>query len=212
MSWARTSGFTKEELRVLQSLSTPARVQTFLNELGTNFEEDGDTCMSPRSVLNCGRAHCVEGAVLGAAAMRLHGRPAQVVELLTTANDDPHVIAIFREGGHWGAVGKTNHAVLRYRDAVYRSLRELVMSFFHEYFLNSNGEKTLRSYTRTLSLAQFDSRGWAVSERDIAYIPRRLEEARHYDLFTPEQITTLRVADQIEIDAGTLVVEKRPRR
>lgn len=211
MSWARESGLTQAELRVLQPLDTPAKVQSFLNELRTNFEEGGDTCMSPRRVLASGKAHCVEGAVLGAAAMRLHGRPAQVVELLTTADDDPHVVAIFRDRGFWGAIGKTNHAVLRYRDAVYRNLRELVMSFFHEYFLNSNGEKTLRSYTRAMSLAQFDSRGWTVSERDISYIPKRLEDARHYDLFDAKQLASLRVADEIEIEAGKLVVEKRPR-
>ncbi len=197
---------------MLKPLKTPSLIQDFLNELRTNFEEGGDTCMSPRSVLASGKAHCVEGAILAAAAMRLHGRPPLLVELLTTADDDPHVIAVFRERGCWGAVGKTNHAVLRYRDAVYRSLRELVMSFFHEYFLNSNGEKTLRSYTRPMNLAQFDARRWTVSEEDITYVPKKLEDARHYDLVDARQIKTLRVADAIEIDAGKLVVEKRPRR
>ncbi len=203
-------GFSARELRALKPLTTPAKVQSFLNELGTNFEQGGDTCMSPRSVLATGKAHCVEGAVLGAAAMRLHGRAPRLVELLTTADDDPHVVAVFQERGFWGAVGKTNHAVLRYRDPVYRSLRELVMSFFHEYFLNANGAKTLRSYTRATSLAQFDARGWAVSEQDISYIPKHLEDAQHYELLEPWQIASLRSADEIEVQAGKLVVEAHP--
>jgi hypothetical protein len=210
VSWASESGFSASELRTLQALKTPARIQSFLNELGANFEENGDTCYSPRTVLREGRAHCVEGAVLGAAALRLQGRPATILELLTTADDDPHVIAVFRDENCWGAVGKTNHAVLRYRDAVYRTLRELVMSFFHEYFLNVNGAKTLRSYTRPMNLARFDSRGWPISERDIDYIPRQLERARHYELLSDSQVSRLRPADDIEVQAGKLVVERPP--
>lgn len=210
MSWRRESGFSADELHVLDRLDSPAEIQSYLNALRANFELEGDTCMSPRLVLRTGSAHCVEGAVLAAAAMRLHGRPAQLVELLTTADDDPHVIAIFRERGFWGALGKTNHAVLRYRDAVYKTLRELVMSYFHEYFLNSNGRKTLRSYTRPMQLSQFDKRGWATSEEPVDYIPKKLEEADHIDLLAEWQVRALRVADPIEIDAGKLIVDRKP--
>lgn len=208
MSW--DAGFSRAELALLRPLKSPARVQDFLNELSTNFELDGDTCRSPRRVLETGEAHCVEGAILAAAALRLAGRRALLMELLTTAEDDPHVVALFQERGHWGAVGKTNHAVLRYRDAVYRSTRELAMSFFHEYFLNSSGEKTLRSITRPLDLARFDARGWAVAEQDVDYIPTALEDAAHYPLVEARQIRHLRAADPIEIEAGKLVVERAP--
>ena len=210
MSWK--SGFSRAELAVLRPLNTPQKVQGFLNELATNFELDGDTCRSPRRVLETGEAHCVEGAILAAAAFRLAGRRALLMELLTTADDDPHVVALFQERGYWGAVGKTNHAVLRYRDAVYRDTRELAMSFFHEYFLNSNGQKTLRSITRPMNLARFDARGWTVSERDVDYIPTALEDAAHYSLLEPWQARGLRAADPIEIEAGKLVVERAPRR
>ena len=210
MSW--DSGFSRAELSVLKPLKTPQRVQDFLNELSTNFELEGDTTRSPRRVLETGEAHCVEGAILAAAAFRLAGRRALLMELLTTADDDPHVVALFQERGRWGAVGKTNHAVLRYRDAVYRDTRELAMSFFHEYFLNSNGAKTLRSITRPMNLARFDARGWPTSEEDVDYIPTALEDAAHYPLVEPWQIKQLRAADGIEIEAGKLVVEKAPKR
>lgn len=108
--------------------------------------------------------------MLAAAALRMHGHRPLVVDLKATEADDDHVIAVFRQHGSWGAISKTNHAVLRYREPVYASIRELVLSFFHEYFLK-NGKKTLRSYSQPVDLSRFDRRGWMTSEEDVWYIP-----------------------------------------
>jgi hypothetical protein len=208
--FGRGSGFTGAELAVFRRLTTPARIQGFLNELACNWERDGETCRSPRAVLRAGEAHCVEGALLAAAALRLHGHRALVVELVATADDDSHLVAVWKERGCWGAIGKTNHAVLRYREPVYRDTRELVMSFFHEYFLNANGKKTLRSFTRPVDLGRFDRRGWMTAAEDLWYIPEAIEGMRHYDLLAPWQIRRLRPADDVEIRAGEILVDPEP--
>lgn len=197
-----------QEFKTLKKLTTPARIQDFLNSLKINFEPYGDTSMSPRRVLREKKAHCMEGAVLAALALRIQGHPPLVMDLKSTSKDFDHVVAPFKINGFWGAINKTNHAVLRYREPVYKSIRELAMSYFHEYFLD-NGVKTLRSYSRPLNLARFDSRGWTMDEKDIWYIPETLDEAKHYPILTPRQIRNLRKADQIEIEAGKLVVERK---
>ena len=135
-------GFTEEELRILRKLRTPVKVQDFVNSLEENFEKNGETCMSPRKVLRERKAHCVEGALLASVALRLQGHKPLIVDLNSAPGDDDHVLAVFRKAGKWGAITKTNHAVLRYREPIYRDIRELAISFFHEYFLNSNGKKT----------------------------------------------------------------------
>ena len=206
------SGLSQGELRVLQRLDTPSKIQDFINSLRRNFELDGETCMSPRTVLRTRRAHCVEGALLAAVALRLHGHKALAVELVATEDDDSHMLAVFKQRGCWGAITQTNHAVLRYREPVYRNVRELVMSFFHEYFLNENGKKTLRSYTRPIDLSIFDKRGWVTAEDDIWYVPEYIEEVHHYDLLTPWHVRNLRPAEPVEIEAGSILVEQEPRR
>jgi hypothetical protein len=210
--FGRGSGLTKAELRVLRPLTTPAKIQDFINGFRRNFELDRETCLSPRTVLRLRTAHCVEGAVLAALALRLHGRKALLVEMVATEDDDSHMLAVFKDRGYWGTITQTNHAVLRYREPVYRNIRELVMSFFHEYFLNENGKKTLRSYTRPVDLAMFDKRGWVTSEEDIWYIPEHIEEVHHYELLAPWQVRNLRPAEPVEIQAGSILVEPEPRR
>jgi hypothetical protein len=206
------SGLAQRELRILQPLDTPSKIQDFINNLRRNFELDGETCMSPRTVLRTRSAHCVEGALLAAVALRLHGHKALAVELVATEDDDSHMLAVFKQRGYWGAITQTNHAVLRYREPVYRSVREVVMSFFHEYFLNENGKKTLRSYTRPVDLSIFDKRGWVTTEEDIAYVPEYIEGVHHYDLLEPWQVRNLRPAEPVEIEAGSILVEPEPRR
>ena len=210
--FGRGSGLSKAELRILAPLDTPSKVQDFVNSLKRNFELEGDTCYSPRTVLRKRQAHCVEGALLAAVALRLHGRKALAVEMVATEDDDSHMLAVFKQRGYWGAITQTNHAVLRYREPVYRSVREVVMSFFHEYFLNENGKKTLRSYTRPVDLSIFDKRGWVTTEEDIAYVPEYIEGVHHYDLLEPWQVRNLRPAEPVEIEAGSILVEPEPRR
>lgn len=199
--------FTKEEIKLFKKLNTPAKIQDFLNKIPVNFEEDGDTCYSPRLVLKNNKAHCVEGALLAASILRFHGHPPLVLDMESTKDDFDHVIALFRKNGFWGAIGKTNHAVLRYREPVYRSIRELVMSFFHEYFLDS-GIKTLRSYTKPIDLKIFDKHDWMTSEEEVWFIPDYLATAPHIKILNKGQINSLRRADEIEIQAGKLTEYK----
>lgn len=201
-------GLTKEELKTLKSLNSPRRVQDFLDAVPANFSVDGDSMMSPRRVLRENRAHCMEGALLAACAFALQGRRPLLLDLTSAKGDDDHVIALFQDHGRWGAVTKTNHAVLRYREPVYRTIGELAMSYFHEYFLD-DGRKTLRSYSHPVDLSRFDRRGWMVDEQDVWYIVDALNEAPHTDILRPGQAKALRRADQIEIDAGKLTQWKQ---
>lgn len=197
-------GLDKEEMKILKSLDSPKKIQDFLNGIPINFEEKGDTCMSPRLVLRNRKAHCIEGAMIAAACLRLNGEKPLVVDMEATKKDFDHVICVFKRGSRWGAIGKTNHAVLRYREPVYKSIRELIMSFFHEYF-DDDGKKNLRSYSLPVDLSRFDHLNWMASEEDVWYIPDYLAKVRHFPILTRSQISGLRKADKVELDAGDVV-------
>ena len=168
-----TGEFTRAELRTLGRLDTPFKIQRFLDhEIGYNKEPNGVTCYSPRGVLRHGVAHCMEGALAGAAALRMHGHPPLLVDL-EAIRDDDHVLAVFRDHGFWGAIAKSNYAGLRFREPVYRTLRELVMSYFEHYY-NLRGEKTLRNYSRPVNLKRFDKTRWMTAEEDVWAIPEHL--------------------------------------
>lgn len=195
--------FNKTESALLKRLDTPAKIQDFLNRLPFNFEKSGETCYSPRMVLKHKTAHCMEGAMFAAAALRGRGFPPLVVDLRATRHDFDHVVAVFQINRRWGAISKTNHAVLRFREPVYRDIRELVMSYFHEYFLD-NGRKTLREYSEPFDLSRFDGRDWMTSKKHLFFIPVALDRAKHRKILTPKQIQNLRPADRIEIEAGKI--------
>jgi len=199
-------GLAKKELSFLKSLNTPKKIQDFLEKLKTNFEDD--TCFSPRTVLKKRKAHCMEAAMLAAAALRINGKKPLVVDLTTTNDDEDHVIAVFRQNKCWGAISKSNHSVLRYRDPIYRSIRELVMSYFNEYY-KDNGKKTLRSYSDPVNLSRFDKLSWMASEKDVWQIPTYLAEVKHIPLLSRNQIAGLRKADKIEIKAGKIVRHRK---
>ncbi len=207
----------ESELKILKKLNTPAKIQDFLNKLPVNFEEDGkETCMSPLSVLKTKKAHCIEGAFLAAAAIWLNkigtGKPL-VVDLRGSNDDWDHVIAVFQAGkgknAKWGAVSKTNHAVLRYREPVYRDIRELVMSYFHEYTDEKNtGKKTLRAFSDAVDLSIF-GKEWIFSDENLWHIHDYLDRVKHFDILDKQQLKQLRKADEIEVKAGELVEWKR---
>lgn len=197
-------GLNHHEYGLLRALRRPQDVQDFLEMLPFNFCTKEDTCFSPRTVLKRGTAHCMEGAMLAALALRLQGRTPLLVDLTAAPHDDDHVIAVFLEGNHWGALSKTNHGVLRYREPIYRDVHELVMSYFHEYF-DSSGKKTLRSFAGPINLSRFDRRGWMTATDDVWYIPEYLTDVRHTPLLTPTQRRKLRTADPVEIRAGEAV-------
>ena len=167
-----------DEFKLPRALTTPAKIQRFLDEeLGYNLEPDGDTCYSPRTVLKKRVAHCMEGAMLAAAALRRLGHPPLLVDL-EAVRDTDHVLAVYRDNGHWGAVAKSDYSGLRSREPVYRTVRELVMSYFEHYF-NPAGEKTLRAYSRPVNLSQFDRHCWTTSEEDVWIVPNYLCDLKH---------------------------------
>ena len=199
--------FDKEELKAIKRLNSPKKIQDFINGLRINFEEKGDSCMSPKMVLKNKKAHCIEGAILAAAILKVQGFKPLIMDLEANDKDFDHVVAVFRQGGFWGAISKTNHAVLRYREPVYGTIRELVMSYFHEYFLD-DGKKTLRRYSLPVDLSRFDKKGWIGSEEDVWYIPEYLTRIKHFNILNKSQIKLLRKADKLEIGAGKLVEER----
>ena len=204
-------GIAKDKLKILKRLNTPKKIQNFLDKMPINFEEDGDTFLSPLAVLEKNTCHCVEGAVLAALALRVNGWPPLLLDLEATDNDLDHVVAIFKQYGKWGAISKTNHAVLRFREPVYNSIRELAVSYFHEYF-DDTGRKNLRNYSAPVNLVRFDKRGWMTSKEDIDYIPEYLTEIKHFPILNRKQIANLRRADKIEIEAGKILEWKNKKR
>jgi hypothetical protein len=192
--------FTAAERAVFRRLRTPEKIQRFLDELAYNKEPGGPTCRSPSRVLRDRTAHCMEGAMFGAAALRLLGYPPLLLDL-EAVRDDDHVLAIFRVRGHWGAVAKSNYSGLRYREPVYRTLRELVMSYFEHYF-NPRKEKTLRGYSRPVSLTRFDSLGWMTAEEDPWMVPEYLCTIAHTPVLAPELVPRLGHVDDRLFAAG----------
>ncbi len=201
-------GLTKNEERVLHGLGTPQKIQDFLNTLPVNFEKKGETDYSPRRVMRERKAHCMEGALFAAAALWLYGESPLIMDLRATDADDDHVVALFRRNGYWGAISKTNHATIRYRDPVYRTFRELALSYFHEYFLNTTGQKVLRSYSRPFDLRRLGE-GWVTAEENLFYIAERLDESRHFSMVPKGNLRLLRSADPIERRAGSITEWKR---
>jgi len=200
--------FTKKELELIRKLNTPAKVQDYLNSLKFNFEENGeDTLESPISIMRKGKAHCAEGAILGAYILSKHGYQPLLVHLMTTKSDFSHLIVPFKQDGLWGALSKTNHAVLRYREPVYKNIRELVMSYFHEYFLDS-GVKTLRQYSKPLNLNIFE-KGWEGTEGNLWGIDNELYKIKYYDIAPKKVVRKFRKAEKIEIEAGKIEEHKK---
>lgn len=195
-------------------LTTPSKIQDALDMLAFNTEEKGPTHHSPEGVLAAGRAHCIEGALLAAAALWVHGEPPVIMNLSPKLGkgDFDHVIALYRRNGYYGAISKTNHSVLRFRDPVYRTLRELVLSFFHEWFLPS-GEKVLECYSQPLDLRRFGA-GWVTGE-DPWYISDALSDAPHYYFVPAGMWRFVRRVSALERQAAGLPewpVSKRKRR
>jgi hypothetical protein len=172
--------FTSGELRALRALRAPAGIQRALEEMPYHH---ASTAWSPRRVLRAGTSHCLEGAVFAAAALRVLGFPPLLLDL-EAVQDTDHVIAVFRVEGRWGAIAKSNFSGLRYREPVYRSIRELVMSYFEGY-VNFRGERTLRAHSRPVNLARFDGRDWMTSDNDVWWIAEHLVAVPHLRLLTP---------------------------
>ena len=170
-------GFTRAELRTLRALKTPAGIQKFVDELPYNLRFDA---RSPRKVLHDRTGSCLDGSIFAAAALRVLGFPPLIFDL-EADHDTDHVVAIFKVRGHWGAVAKSNFTGCRYREPVYRNLRELALSYFNVYF-NLRFERTLRRYSRPVNLARFDDRNWMTTDKPIWFIAEHLCEIPHTPL------------------------------
>jgi hypothetical protein len=202
-------GLRHDEFAVLRRLSTPEKIQAFVNAVPANHELAGETIHSVRDVLRQRRAHCIEGAFVAACALWMHGEPPLVMHLDCAETDWPHVIALFRRGRSFGAISKSNGAVLRFRDPIYRSLRELALSYFHEYF-DKQGRKTLRSYSQALDLRRVDPALWVTCPTACREAHDRITELRHYPLISQRQARLLTRRDGFERKAARQVEHPRP--
>ncbi len=169
------------ERKAFKKLSNPLKIQDFLDSLPINFEREGDTHLSPRHVLKAHTAHCIEGALLAAAALLYHGQKPLLMDFTTKSYDEDHVVALFQYKGYWGALSKTNHPMLRWRDPIYKTPRELAVSYFHEYFMFENGKKTLVSYSNPVNMSRHGT-DWITSEEDLFWVDEVLDTAPHHRL------------------------------
>ena len=202
-------GLARSEFAVLRRLNTPQKIQSFIHDLRQNFELDGQSCRPVRHVLHTRRAHCIEGAMLAAAALWVHGDPPLVLDMRAEQDYD-HVIAVYRRHGRWGAISKTNGIGLRGRDPVYRTLRELAMSYFHEY-TNRREHKTLREYSLPFDLRQMDPALWAGGTKNCWDVPERLDDLRHFPLMGRRHLKLVARRDPFERRANRMLQWPRPR-
>jgi len=191
---------TKTELRTFSRLISPFKIQEFLDSIPYSNEK---RYRCPRHVLQDRKAHCYDGAVFGAAALRMIGYPPLLIDMLPNKRDDDHILAVYRRNNHWGAIAKSNFSGLRFREPVYRSLRELIMSYFESYY-NIAGEKTLVGYTAPLNLNRFNKLNWFANDKAMDAIANKLDNHRTYQVLTPAMARQLSVMDKRSYHAGLL--------
>ncbi len=201
----------KAHLRKLKSLNTPKKVQDFLDTLPLNWEKDGETYMSVLRTLDIGKAHCLEAALVAALAFWLNGQPPLIMDL-KSYNGDDHIVALFKQGtgrnSRWGAISKTNHAVLRFRDPVYKTVRELAMSYFHEYIHTKTGQKILESYSRPFDLRKVNPE-WIYSTEELHWLAEAIDESPHEKIYPTSNKKYLRRSDHVELKAGNIIEWKK---
>jgi hypothetical protein len=190
----------REERAMMRGLKSPPKIQAFLDSIPYSTD---DFYRCPLRVLRDRRAHCFDGAIFGAAALSRIGYPPVIVDMYSNGRDDEHLLAVYKVDGHWGAVAKSNFVGLRYREPVYRSLRELVMSYFEQYY-NTQGEKTLRAYTRPLNLNGFSRLSWMTSDEALDRIAERTDEIQRFGLLTKKMAAILSPVDERSYQAGLL--------
>jgi hypothetical protein len=195
--------YTPSELRILKHLTSAEKIQDYLDLMPFNHEESGETCRSPREVIKHQKAHCLEGAMFAASVLLLHGRKPLILSLKVLDADYDHVIALYKENGYWGAISKTNHAVLGFRDPIYTTIRELALSYFHEYYLTKNGEKTLRGYSRPINMNHFGTL-WITSKENLFTIAEAIYDAPHRKIIPKENEKYIRRATPFERSVASI--------
>ena len=191
---------THEERHIMGGLTSPVAIQRFLDSIPYSTDL---LYRSPLRVLRDRAAHCFDGALFGAASLRCIGYPPLIVDLLPNERDDEHLLAVFKQNRRWGAVAKSNFVGLRFREPVFRTLRELVMSYFEPYF-NVDRERTLRGYTRPLSLKPFDRLNWMTSDEHLERIAERIDRIPRFALLTDEMAAQFSLVDERSYRAGLL--------
>ena len=199
---------TKNEVKLLKKLSNPYKIQDWLNSIPQNFDE---TLLSPRRVMKYKKAHCIEGAIFAALALSYHGEKPLILVLRASSKDFDHVVALYKIDGFWGAISKTNYPVLRFRDPVYKSVRELVMSYFHEYAISKNGVKTLRDYSKPFDLSKVDP-AWVTDEEELWDLAIALDESPHVKILSKKQIQKLRKLSEIERRSSEMTEWAKPKK
>jgi len=202
---------TPAEHQTLARLDAPQKIQDYLDRLPINFELGGHGTMSPRRVMKAGTAHCSEAALFAAAAFAYHGKPALLMDMQAAPSDQDHVIALFTQRGLWGAISKTNHAILRWRDPIYRSVRELAMSYAHEYCLPS-GKKSLLAYSRPFSLYRYAPKSWVIAEDDLDWVLEALDASPHHPLAPKGALRKRRRSPRVELRAQEVLEWPDPRK
>jgi len=202
---------TPTERRVFARLDTPQKIQTFLDKLPANYELDGDTVLSPRRILQERLAHCAEGALFAAAVLSFHGKRAWLMDIQALPSDQDHIVALFQERGLWGAISKTNHAILRWRDPIYTSARELAMSYAHEYCL-PGGKKSMLTFSRPFSLAHFAPKRWVIASDDLHWLMDALDASPHVPVAPPQAMHKRRRSSKVELLAQEVLEWPDPRK
>ena len=192
-----TFGLSLQDFRTLRALNTPAKIQKFIDDIPYQY---ANTAWSPQRVLRERKGHCLEGALVAAAALRVNGHPPLLMDL-EAVHDDDHVLAVYRQNGLWGSIAKSNFAGLRFRAPVYRTLRELALSYFDHYY-NLRGQRTLRAYSQLINLSRLDKQQWMTSDEDVWCVPELLIAARHYPLFPHKVACMLPRMDRRAFEAG----------
>jgi len=187
-----------QELKTMSKLNSPNKIQAFLDAIPYSRES---IYRCPLQVLRDRVANCFDGALFAAAALRQIGFPPLILDMIPDSRDDDHVLALYKQDGHWGAIAKSNFVGLRFREPIHRNLRELVLSYFDQYY-NIKREKTLRGYTLPLNLKTFDKFDWMVSDKSMERIAQRLDEIRRFFLLTPKMIAGLSTVDERLYKAG----------
>ncbi len=199
------------ERRTFAPLDSPQKIQTWLDRLPANFEIDGETTMSPRRMLKARIAHCAEAALFAATALIYHGQPAWLMDLQALPSDQDHIVALFQQRGLWGAISKTNHAILRWRDPIYRSWRELAMSYAHEYCL-PGGKKSLLAFSRPFALTRYKPARWVTAEQDLDWLMDALDNSPHIPVAPAWTMKIRRRSSPVELLAQEVTDWADPRK
>ncbi len=207
-----TYGLSLKNFKILKRLNTPKKIQDFLDTLPLNWEHGHETYMSAERTMNAGKAHCLEAALLASLALWIQGEPPLILDLKSNNGDD-HIVALYKIGKtansiRWGAISKTNHVTLRFRDPIYVSVRELAVSYFHEYIHLKTGEKILESYSEPFDLRKLNKnqiKDWISGVKDLFWLADDIDASPHFKIYPKQYKKHLRRADAMELQAGNII-------